>query len=97
MSFAQFFVFEKKILFELSYPGLQHKLLKTEMEMVEFRQRYIQEKSRRMTLHNTLVVSNCVTTVSRHIDVEVSCQTLFPTKVALVSVLYQAMLFFLKL
>lgn len=35
--------------------GLQHKLLKTEMEMVEFRQRYIQEKSRRMTLHNTLV------------------------------------------
>ena len=64
MSFTQFFVFEKKIVFELSYPGLQHKLLKTEMEMVEFRQRYIQEKSRRMTLHNTLVVSNCATTVS---------------------------------
>lgn len=37
--------------------GLQSKLLKTEMEMVEFRQRYIKEKSRRMTLHNTLVVS----------------------------------------
>lgn len=35
--------------------GLQSKLLKTEMEMVEFRQRYIKEKSRRMTLHNTLV------------------------------------------
>ena len=28
-----------------------------------------------------------------HIDLEVSCQTLFPTKVALVSVLYQAILF----
>lgn len=27
------------------------------MEMVEFRQRYINEKARRMTLHNTLVVS----------------------------------------
>ena len=37
--------------------GLQSKLLKTEMEMVEFRQRYIKEKSRRMTLHNALVVS----------------------------------------
>ncbi|CAH3036948.1 unnamed protein product [Porites evermanni] len=35
--------------------GLQSKLLKTEMEMVDFRQRYIKEKSRRMTLHNTLV------------------------------------------
>ena len=39
--------------------GLQSKLLKTEMEMVDFRQRYIKEKSRRMTLHNTLVVSFC--------------------------------------
>lgn len=35
--------------------GLQSKLLKTEMEMVEFRQRYNVEKARRMTLHNTLV------------------------------------------
>lgn len=35
--------------------GLQSKLLKTEMEMVEFQKRYNIEKARRMTLHNTLV------------------------------------------
>ena len=43
--------------YKTSFLGLQSKLLKTEMEMVDFRQRYIKEKSRRMTLHNTLVVS----------------------------------------